>query len=313
MGAPAAHRRRDGADLGREDRQPPRMEGLAERQRHLAVAVPARLDDARLEAARGRAPAAARRRWRWHGRPAPARRAPPPAGEARRRGPPPARRAAGRCRTRQVDAGDARQQRRRQQPDHAGADDQRALAGQRPRVPEDVERRLHVRRQHRAVVRHGVGDGDAHRGRRQEQVLVRVEAEDAAAEQRRAARPRRRPWRSSRTSRGRGSRPPSAAPASPRTGSPARGPPAPGARCRATGPRRGCGPAPGRGRAAAAPPRAAAPAPGATVQSARAAPHAPQTPGRARSSAMSNSTSGSRRAPSRRSAARRRCAPPPAG
>ena len=61
-----ALRRGDAADLRRLERQPPRVKRLAERQRHRLVAVPAHLDDRRLErrrrAARARGPPASR--WR---------------------------------------------------------------------------------------------------------------------------------------------------------------------------------------------------------------------------------------------------------
>ena len=49
MRPPPAHRRRDGTDLRRDDLQPLRMEGLAERQRRLPRAEPGGLDDAALE------------------------------------------------------------------------------------------------------------------------------------------------------------------------------------------------------------------------------------------------------------------------
>ena len=43
-------RRRDSADLGRFDRQSPRMKSAAEQRRHRLVAIPAQLDDRRFEA-----------------------------------------------------------------------------------------------------------------------------------------------------------------------------------------------------------------------------------------------------------------------
>ena len=62
-------RRRDHADLARDQLQPTAARRAAQRHRHPGPAVPAQLDDGRFVAARP-APSRGRRRWRWHGRPA---------------------------------------------------------------------------------------------------------------------------------------------------------------------------------------------------------------------------------------------------
>ena len=81
-------------------------------------------------------------------------------------------------------AGNARQQRRGQQTDHTGADHQHALAGERRGIPRHVQRRLHVGGQHRALRRHDIGQRDAHRRGREENVLVRMQHKDALAHRR---------------------------------------------------------------------------------------------------------------------------------
>ena len=105
---------------------------------------------------------------------------------------------------------DARQQRGGQQPDHAGADHQHPLAGERRGIPQHVQRGFHVRGQHGArasAPRRAPGCTSRRaRGRRP----------GADAARRRAGRPsaRGRP-RCSRISPGTGTRRPSAARASP--------------------------------------------------------------------------------------------------
>ena len=95
-----------------------------------------------------------------------------------------------------------------QRADHARADHRDAVGRARRRVPDRVERGLHVGGQHRARRRHVVGQRHDGVGRHVEQGLVRMQREDRAADAARPARPRPgRPWRS-RISPGTGKLPP---------------------------------------------------------------------------------------------------------
>ena len=84
----------------------------------------------------------------------------------------------------QLDRGSrhAREQRRGERADHAGADHRDPVADPGRRIPEAVERGLQVGGQHRARVRHGVRH--RHHGARRHDVaiLVRIEAEDPPAD-----------------------------------------------------------------------------------------------------------------------------------
>ena len=67
--------------------------------------------------------------------------------------------------------------------DDAGPDDRDAAADRGQGVPQDIDRRLHVGGQRRAVGRDRVGNRHHRIGGHDEQVLVRVQAEDAPAQQ----------------------------------------------------------------------------------------------------------------------------------
>ena len=242
------------------------VECLAERHRWRLVAVPACLDDARLE--RGTVQREAQAGfagrgmhdqfllWRRRVRRGEAAAEPPRQSFARRID----------VHHRHLRARNACQQRCGQQADHAGADHQHALAGQRRRIPCQIERRLHVGSQHRALRRHGVGHRNAHRGG-----SAGKHPGADAARRRVAHRACGRP-RCSRTSPGTGTRHPSAARASPGAGSPERGRRTPAPRCRATRRSPACGPARAlrRGRRSETVSPRISPRPGATVQKARA-------------------------------------------
>ena len=81
-----------------------------------------------------------------------------------------------------VDAGEAGEQSGHRAADHAGSDHRDPVADERRRVPERVDGGLHRPREHgpggRHVLRHDRDGGGRHDVRR----LVRVEAEDGAAQ-----------------------------------------------------------------------------------------------------------------------------------
>ena len=158
------------------------MEGLAERQRGRAVAEPACLDDARLEGGavqRQTKPCLARRCM--HDQFLLGRRRVRAARSRSRTAAQSASRVGSMSTTVTRAAGMRASSDARQQADHAGADDQHALAGERRRIPNHVQRRLHVGSQHRTPRRHRVGHRDAHLRRREEDVLVRMQHEDPPA------------------------------------------------------------------------------------------------------------------------------------
>src|SRR5262245_26618155 len=155
---PRALRRRDCADLRRSDRQTPRMEHFAERDRDLLSTVPAHLDYGRFEPGEAKRVAQSRRR------------------AARvdhdvrvvRRGIRRRERDTECLRDRhafRVDVddldlapADAGGQPRDQTPDRAGADDSNAIADVRASIPQPVDGGFEVRREHGALGRHIVRD-----------------------------------------------------------------------------------------------------------------------------------------------------------
>ena len=174
-----ALRRRDAADLRRSDRQPPSVERFAERHGHRAIAVPAQLDDRRLE--RGdleRALQAGLRAARVNHHVAIAAR-------VLRRGEPDAERArdrrARRVHVHELDVarGDARGEPRRHAADGARADNRHAIADADAGVPHAVDGRLEIRCKHRARRRDAVGDEVRRRGGHDVAGLVRIEHENA--------------------------------------------------------------------------------------------------------------------------------------
>src|SRR5260221_11855751 len=186
--APApASGRGPGADVRRAQGQPPAVELLAERRRDRRRAVPAELDDRRLEAGEGErrrqaCPAAAGMddeigiAGRLGGR-----------GEgAAERGSKGAPTGIG------VDERDARARQPRRQrcdetADDAGTDDCAAIADERSGIPQRVDRRLHVGGEHRALIRQRIGKRQHGIRGHVVAVLMRMEAEDATAD--RADRP----------------------------------------------------------------------------------------------------------------------------
>ncbi len=92
-------------------------------------------------------------------------------------------RAAGRVHVDQDDVAGTGRQPGGQQADYPAADHRGALTGLKARVPDGVERGLHLRGEGRAFGAHRIGHGDQHMGRRVEQALVRIQAERAAADE----------------------------------------------------------------------------------------------------------------------------------
>ena len=162
----AAPGRRDRADLAGADAEPAGVEGAAQRQLHLAVAVPAEVDDRALRREQVQRRAAARRTSRWRARRGRGRRR-ASSGRAKRDaerrrdlGP------AGSTSTRVTSTpGKPGEQPRDAAADHAGADDRDPVAEQRRRVPQRVDRGLDRAGEHRPCGRHVVGhDGTASAG-----------------------------------------------------------------------------------------------------------------------------------------------------
>jgi hypothetical protein len=165
------------------DRKPARVEGAAERERDLAVAVPAEVEHRALGREELERPLQSGRRGaRVHdevaitGGVVGQREA-----DAERRGD----LRAGRIDVDQRDLrpGEPREQARDRATDHAGADDGDAVADQRRCVPERVHGGLDRARQHRPCRRHVVRDDRDRAGRDDVRGLVRVEAEHRAAAQ----------------------------------------------------------------------------------------------------------------------------------
>ena len=108
-----------------------------------------------------------------------------------------------------VDDGDGRPRdadgkARDEQTYNSGADHDDAVGGSAARIPMRVEGSLHRGRERRAARRHGLGTGTS-MSRGATKILVRVQAEHGAADQRR--RPRHRARRAQRISPGMGNRP----------------------------------------------------------------------------------------------------------
>ena len=185
--APAGARRGDRPDLAGADAQAAGVEGAAQREPHLAVAVPAELEHRALGREQlERALEAGGRRARVHDQVAVAGGVlrPREAGAERRRDLGPRRVDVD---ERDLDAREPREQAGDAAADHAGADDGDAVADQRGRVPEGVDGGLHRAREHGARRRHVVGHDGHGAGRHHVGGLVRVQAEDRAAAQLRRA------------------------------------------------------------------------------------------------------------------------------